>query len=70
MERPNKQNFCTSKFIRYDSKQHAKALDEYVNYLHAEINAAFEFLDNAGINLSDNGDQCYQILQKLTKQAN
>lgn len=55
------------KLVCFDSKKYAKDMFKYVQYLHNEIKVAFEYLHDSGVNLSDNGDQCYQILETLVK---
>ena len=57
MQRPKRKEF-TKPF------NYAKALEEYIEHLHKEINVAFDYLHNSDI-MTDNQDQCYQILQGL-----
>lgn len=70
MKKPEKKNYTTpftEELVMFNSKKFSKDMIKYVDFLHTEIKLAFDFLHNAGVNIGDQGDQCYQILEKLTK---
>ena len=70
MKPPVRKNYIkpfNQKLVRFNSKKYSKDLAKYVDYLHNEITSALEYLHNSGANLSDNGDQCYQILNDIVK---